>query len=312
MRKRKPASAKRADPDDQDTFGPFVVARRWFATLSQLQQVATFDQISLRAAGVAFFFFLALMPALAAVAGIYGLVADPSDVFEQVDRLEGIVPDEAIHLVESEMEAIANSGHQAGWGLTLGLALAVWGSSKGMDALIRALNAVYRERETRGFVRRKLVALSLTLGGILFLALVVGLLAITPWALGLAGMSGLAEKVLGILRWPALFLIVSFALAVIYRLAPYHKRPDHRFFSIGTFVAATVWVLASAALSAYIAQIATFSKTYGSLAAVVTLMFWFYLSALIVLLGGELNAILERRAAGLPLLNLNRSIDETL
>ncbi len=312
MRRRNTASAPSADSNEQDTFGPFVVARRWFGTVQQLKQVAAVDQISLRAAGVAFFFFLALVPALAAVAGIYGLVADPADVFEQVDRLDGFVPDDAIKLVEGEMQSIANSGHQAGWGLALGLALAVWGSSKGMDSLIRALNAVYRERDSRGFFHRKLVAVSLTLGGILFLVLVVGLLAVTPWALGLAGMSGFAEKLLGILRWPALFLIVSFALAVIYKIAPYHKRPDHRLFSLGTLIAATAWVLASAALSAYIGQIGSFSKTYGSLAAVVTLLFWFYLSALIVLLGGELNAILGRRAAGLPFPHPPEHHDESL
>lgn len=275
-----------------------IPKRGWKDILWRVKREASDDAVGFQAAGVAFYLLVALVPALAALAGVYGLVADRSTVAEQVSHLHGLMPPDVLELIKTEMGNIAGQDAAAGWALVLGLGLAFWGGSKGMDSIIAALNVVYDEKETRGFVKRKLLSLGLTVGAIVFLATVVLLMVVAPVVLRYLGLSTFSESLISFLRWPVAFLGALTALAVLYRFAPCRSKPRWKWVAPGSALAALGWVLACAGLTLYYSREGgAESKTYGSLTAVVLLMTWFYISAYVVLMGGELNAETEHQTA---------------
>ena len=269
--------------------GPTEIPRRgWKDVLVRVKAEAKDDQLPFLAGGVAFFALIALVPAMIALVSLFGLVADPADVQEQVnDSLAG-APAEVQDLVQSQLEGVTDaSGAGLGIGLAVGVAVALWSASAGMLNLIGALNRVYDERESRKFVRLRGLALALTVGAILFVVLAV--LAVT-----VVGDGGL---VLAILRWPALAAAFIFGLAVLYRLGPDRADARWQWITPGAIVATVLWLLGSLAFSLYTSSFASYNETYGALGAVVITMLWLQLTAFAVLVGAELNAELEHQTA---------------
>jgi membrane protein len=266
--------------------------------LRHVKHEAKDDAVGFYAAGVSFYLLLALVPTLAAVAGVYGLLADPTSVVDHVSLLEGMLPGEIIGLITTELETLAASERTAGWALVGGLALALWGSSKSIEALTTALNRVYDEEETRGYFKRKLVVLCLTAGLIVFVSLLLLLLIGVPAAIAFARLDSFSDTLIAVARWPMVFLAALVAITTLYRFAPCQRNPRWRWFAPGSLLAAAAWVGICAGLTFYASHTGAGSKTYGSLAAVVLLMSFFYLSAAAILLGGELNTETEhlRRA----------------
>jgi membrane protein len=252
------------------------------------------DDVQILAAGVAFYVFLALFPAIIATISIYGMVADPADVEQQLSTVLEALPEEAADLVQTQVEDVAATG-AAGLGISalISILAALWSASKGMQALITALNRAYNEDETRGFVKLRGLALLFTLGLILAVAVGVG---------GMVLIGSLADDVGGavswlvnIVRWPVLGALVMLGLAVIYRYAPDRQSPAWRWVSPGAIVAVVVWLLASIGFSIYVNNFGEFNETYGSLAAVIILMLWLFISAFIIIMGAEMDSEMERQ-----------------
>jgi membrane protein len=273
-----------------------IPKRGWVQVVRRAWKEAKTDNISLIAAGVAFYGFLALFPTLIAAVLIYGLVASPADVQRQVDEVGTALPAEAETLLRDQMQSIASTSNSAlGIGLIIAVLGALWSASGGVNGLITAVNIAYDETDTRGFIKLRALSLILTLGAILFFVVAVVLVAVVPAVADAVGLGALGRLLTELLRWVLLIGAVLVALALLYRLAPARDAPRFQWVSIGSIVATVIWVVASLAFSLYVDNFGSYGKTYGSLAGVVVLLLWLYVSAFIVLLGAEINAEAEQQ-----------------
>ncbi len=256
------------------------------------------DGVPLLAAGVAFFFLLALAPALTALTGVYGLVADPSDAAGQVRDLLAAAPQEVRDLVEQQLETAAERERRdALLAVVAGTVIALWSASAGVQHLVQAINTAYDEEESRGFVKVRGLSLLLSMGAITFLAAAVGVIAVLPAAVADTALGEPARVAIGILRWPALAVAMVVALSVLYRIGPDRDDPKWRWASIGSISATVLWLVGSGLFSLYAARFGKYEDTYGALGAVVVVMLWLYLTAYAIVLGAELNAESERQTA---------------
>ena len=270
----------------------------WKDVLTRVRVEAKDDGVTLMSAGVAFYALLALVPGLVALISIYGLLAEPSDVEEQVTSTLSAAPVEVRELVTAQLEAIVSSaGGDAVAGALIGLVLALWSASSGVGHLVEAINRTYDEKETRGFVRLKLISLALTVGSVLFIVVAFAVIALLPALLAKTGLGASGRIVVGLLRWVLLLGGMTLGLAVLYRYGPDRDDARWRWVSPGAVVAAVMWVLGSAIFSVYTANFARYNETYGSLGAVVVLLLWLFLTALVVIIGAEINCELERQTA---------------
>lgn len=273
-----------------------IPAKGWFQVTKRAWAEAKLDQVPLLAAGVAFYTFLSLFPAMIAAVTLYGLWADPQTVTRQTEAVTEALPKDAASIITDQMKAIAEQPEQSlGLGLIIALALALWSASGGVGNIITAVNVAYDEEETRGFVKRKLLALGLTLGAILFATIAIGLIAVAPAVLDAFIPDGPLHWLLQGVRWVGLVLAVTVALAVLYRYAPDRDAPKLRWVSVGATVATVIWLVASVGFSVYVDNFGSYSKTYGALAGVAVLMLWLWITAYIVLLGAEINAESEQQ-----------------
>ena len=255
------------------------------------------DNISLIAAGIAFYILAALFPALAAMVSIYGLVADPTQVAERIKGLGGMLPPEAVKIITDGIENFAHkSGSQLSFALVISLVLALWSARAGMSSVMTGLNIAYEETEKRSFIMQNIIALALTLGGILFGILVILAVAIVPAALAFLHADGVVAQALDIARWPVLAAVVVLAFAVIYRYAPSRTHADWRWISWGSGIAAVMWLVGSVVFSFYVSHFGSYSATYGALGTVVVMLLWFWVSAIVLLLGAEIDDEVDERA----------------
>lgn len=260
----------------------------------QLQE----DRLLAVAAGAVFYMLLALFPALTALVSLYGLFADPTLINEHLSLLAGMMPEAAITIIREQVTRIASTSSNAlSLGFLFGLGLALWSANAGMKAIIDALNVVYDEPEKRGFIRLTLVAFAFTLGGLAFVIVALGAVVVAPLVLAWLGVESRGLQIVSLLRWPGLFLIVLLGLAVLYRFAPSRTNARWEWLSVGSLVAAVAWLAGSALFSWYLSSFANYDATYGSLGAVIGLMMWLWLSVIVILVGGELNAEIEHQTA---------------
>ena len=275
-----------------------IPARGWWEIAKRVVAQVSANRLMTEAAGVTFFSLLAIFPALAALISLYGLFADPRTVSDQLTALDGIMPGGGMNILKEQVRSLTSSGPKAlGFGVLFGLATSLWSSNQGIKALFDSLNVVYDERETRGFVRLTALTLAFTVGALVFVILAMAAVVALPIALKYLGLSDIAEFLLGAARWPLLLVAVALFLALVYRYGPSREKAKWRWVSWGSAFAAISWVVASAAFSWYVANFGSYNKTYGSLGAVVGFMTWIWISTIIVLVGGELNAELEHQTA---------------
>jgi membrane protein len=288
-----------ADERGREADRPSEIPKRgWLDIARRVKAEAKDDNLSLLAGGVAFFAMLSLVPALVALVSFYGLFADPSAVERQARDLTKALPPEARDLIVQQLHNVVDSS-STGLGLAAigGLVLALWSASAAVKHLIEAVNATYDERETRGFVKLRGLSLALAIGATVFLVGAVALIAIVPAALGDSDLASGVRTVLDLLRWPLLLIGMIVALAIVYKLGPDRDNPKWRWVSWGAAIATIGWLLASILFSVYTANFGSYNETYGSLGAVIVLMLWLYLTALLVLIGSEINSEMEHQTA---------------
>ena len=276
---------------------PFL-PRGWKDILWRVYEQFQHDRVMAVAAGVTFYALLALFPAVAALVSIYGLFADPATIQEHLNTLSGILPGGALEVVGEQVKRIASKGGGAlGFGFVFGLAISLWSANAGMKAVFDALNIVYDEEEKRSFVRLNLQSLAFTLGAIAFLILAVGGIVAIPIVLNFLGLGSGLEWLIFLGRWPLLLVIVVLGLAVLYRYGPSRDTAQWAWVTPGSLVAAGLWLVASLLFSWYASNFGSYNETYGSLGAVIGFMTWIWLSAIVVLLGAEINAETEHQTA---------------
>lgn len=289
--------ASRVDVGGDADYPREIPRRGWGQVAIRVWRELGNDNISLVAAGVAFYGLLGIFPAISALVLIYGLIADPTQVRDQLAILRDVMPAEGYSILENQTTALASQGRDSlGFGLILSLLLAIWSAKKGVTALITALNIAYEEDERRGFIRRNLVQLGFTVAGIVFMLLALTAVAALPAIVGMLRASGLIdETALLWTRWVLMAVMLALVLALLYRFGPARSQAKMSWINPGAIAASVLWIAGSIAFSWYVSNFATYNKTFGSLGAVVILLMWLYISAFVVCAGAELNAELERQ-----------------
>lgn len=254
------------------------------------------DRVTLVAGGVTFYLLLALFPALAALVSLYGFVADPATMSDHLGQLSTLLPPGAFDLVADQIRTLA-AKRDASLGFTFfaGLAIALWSTHNGTLAIFNAMNIAYEEQEKRGFLKLNAVALIFTLFGILGAVLTVGLVAVLPTVLSYLWLDQFKEHTLLAVRWPILLVVVAAAALAIYRFGPSREPPKLRWMTWGAVLTTVGLVAMSLGLSFYLSHFANYNATYGALGALIGFLVWTWLSVTILIVGGELNAELERQ-----------------
>jgi membrane protein len=250
------------------------------------------------AAGVVFYSLLAIFPAVAAFVSLYGLVADASTIDAHLSLAAGIFPAGAVDILHEQItKLVAKSDAKLSLGFLTGLAMALWSANAGMKAIIDALNVVYDEKEKRGFLKLNLVSLLFTIVAILSLMIALAAVVVAPIIVSAIGLSSLVSLAIVVVRWPLLLVLATVALALIYRYGPSRREARWQWLSVGSAAAAIGWLISSVLFSWYLANFGAYNATYGSLGAAVGMMMWMWISAIVILLGGELNAEIEHQTA---------------
>jgi membrane protein len=285
---------KLADPSLRD-----LSKRDYFAIVVRAGKESMNDHITNLAAALAYYAFLAIPSALLVAVGVFSLVAGPNAIDTIIDKLDTVVPQEALDLIQQSLTRVTEA--QSSSGITLivvGSVLALWTLTGAMDTLMWALNAAYDKEETRGFFKRRLTALAMVILMLFAFVLAFGLLVLGPVVSNAIGSAVDLETVVNWLwwtaQWPILLLGLLFAFATILYLGPNVDHPRWQFLTFGTAISVVVWLLASGGFAVYVSSFGSFEKTWGSLAAVIIMLTWLWLSGLALLFGAEINAEAER------------------
>lgn len=272
--------------------------KSWFQVLWRVKDQIEYDHVQVVAAGVAFYFFLAMFPLLAAVVSTYGLVMDPAEVVRQIQSMAAILPQDAKQMIADILANLAGQSTQSlSWSFALSVLLSLWSSKKGVTALFEGINIAYNERDNRHFLIKYALTFSFTIGLILLgffcLTLVVGF----PVLIEKFGLPEVIQTTLSWCRWPLLAMILIFGLSFFYKIAPHRSSPQFKWVGVGSVIAALLWTVGSLGFSYYVDNFGSYNKTYGSFAAVIILLLWLFLTAFIVLLGAEINSELEHQTS---------------
>ena len=292
--------------------GPWALTPSdWWCVTKGVGATAERANLALISAGVAFFGLMAVIPGLAAVAALVGAFGDPAWLGQQITALGGVAPDAVVTIIREQVSRLLLAREES---LLLGaifnLLLALWSGVQGTRWVLMALTAVNRRAEKRKALSRYIAAGMFTLYGLGLSVAAIVLMGIAPLALALLHVESGTEVLLLALRWPVLGGAAVAVALILYRWGPRRRPPPWRWLWPGAIITPIMWLLASSALTFALREFPGFGAAYGSLASVVALLLWLYVTALVFLLGGALNAELEFFAQGKPAAPV--SADETI
>jgi membrane protein len=289
---------ERAEPKLPDPGMRDLSARDYMAIVIRAGKEAIDDAIPDSAAALAYYAFLAIPATLLVVVGFFSLFGSEEAVNTIVDKLGTVVPEEAITLLDDSLTRITEKDSGGLVMVVLGFVLALWTATGAMNGLMRALNRAYERKETRNFFKQRITALAMLVFMLLAFALSFGLLVLGPALSGWIGGAINAETVFRWIwwtaQWPVLILGLLLAFAGILYLGPNVDHPRWRFLTPGAVVAVVVWLVASGLFAVYVSLFGSYNKTWGTLAAVIIMLTWLWLSGLALLFGAEINAESER------------------
>ncbi|HET6643109.1 MAG TPA: YihY/virulence factor BrkB family protein [Gaiellaceae bacterium] len=285
---------KLAEPGVRD-----LSKRDYLAILIRAGKSALNDHITNLAAALAYYAFLAIPSLLLVAVGVFNLAADEDLITTIIEKLQGIVPQEALDLIQKTMERVVESQANSGIALVvIGSVLALWTLTGAMETLMWALNVAYGREETRGFIKRRLTALAMVILLLIAFVLAFGLLVLGPhvsrWIGSAVDMESVVNWLWWTAQWPILILGLLLVFATVLYLGPNVDHPRWQFLSLGTVVALIIWLVASGGFAFYVSQFSSYNKAWGSLAAVIIMLTWLWLTALALLFGAEVNAESER------------------
>lgn len=272
---------------------PRTRIRRARSFLARLWQRMGAANITLMAAGVAFYCFLSLVPLLGAVILTYGLVADPATIADHVRTIMAVVPRDAAKLILDQILAVVTtSSAKTGIGLVVALFFALYGATRASSSIMAALNVINGEVEDRSLVRTTAISFGIIIGAVI--AVIAGLFAasVLAWVQTIATVLGPAGAIaVQAGTWTVAALLASAAIGAAYRFGPARAPSGWQMLSMGSGLATLLWLTATIALGFYVSRFGNYNATYGSLSAVVVLLMWFYVSAYAILLGATINAV---------------------
>lgn len=288
------------DPKGHQATSPWAMPRAaWKDIASRTWQRTWDDNVGLVAAGVAFYGFFALLSLLAMTVLIYGLAADPSTIVGTIRALVRVLPDDvAVLIADQLLLAVKSSQGQKGFGLLIAFAVALYGGTNGAAAILTALNIAYEEKEKRSLLRFYLIAIAMALAALMLAlaaVLAAGAVAYIQSFLPPAGAAAVAAgKVAG---YAALAFVAAAIAAILYRFGPSREDARWKWITPGSLFTALTWLLLTTLFGLWVTAVSDYSRTYGSLGAVVGLLTWLYLSAYVFVVGAELNSEIEHQTA---------------
>ena len=254
------------------------------------------ERLSLVAAGVTFYVILALFPALTALVSIFGLLANPVMIGEQLVALSDVLPAPTIGLLRGQLDSLlAAPPARLGAGFVISLLVAFWSINNAMKAVIDGMNMAYGEKERRGILELNALSFAFALGAVLMVIVYLFAIGVVPLVLAFVGLDELTGRLISWTRWPVLMAVSAIAVGLITRYGPCRARPQWRWVTPGGVFVVLAWVMMSILFSIYLANFAHYDKTYGSLGAAIGLMVWVWLSTFILLIGAGINAEVEER-----------------
>jgi len=269
----------------------------WQVTAQVAQQLRRHNA-ALLAGGIAMYGLLSVFPGLTAAVSIYGMFATPGAVIRHMKVFAGILPPGVWEIFRMQLHNVAAHDHGT---LTIaagtGILIALWGARLTMSALMTATSIAYEAPEKRGYFRKLATSLALTCGMIIGFIAMLLLGVVVPLTLAVLGGSQPVNLTVHLLRWGLLWAFAVLGLDIVYYFAPAHPRVRWHWLSLGAGVAATLWLAVSGLFAVYVRMFATYDQIYGALAGVVVLLMWFYLLSLFVILGAEINAVIEAAPA---------------
>jgi membrane protein len=281
-----------ADPGPRD-----LSKRDYLAILRRALKKFNQDHMTNIAAALAYYAFLAIPAALMIAVGLFGLLAGPNAVTTVIGKLHGVVPGQATSLLEGSLKTLTQHKGTSITVLSIGAVLALWSLTSAMQNLMWAFNIAYEREERRGFIRRRLTALWMVVFALIGFALAFGVLVLGPhlstWIGNSLGAKSIVKVVWYVAEWPLLVAGLLVAFAGLMHYGPNVKHPRWRFLTFGSVLAIVIWLVASGAFAFYVSRFGSYNKTWGSLAAVVVMLTWLWLSAVALLLGAEVNAEAE-------------------
>jgi membrane protein len=246
------------------------------------------------AAQLAYYFFLALFPALLFLIALASFLPGQDLVGRVVGMLQGVAPAEVVGIIRDQLAKIAE-GRQGGL-LSFGVVAALWSSSAAMVAIIDALNRAYDVEDQRPWWKQRLTAILLTVGVALFLLVSFTLIVAGPQlaelVAGRLGLGSVFEWTWKIAQWPLVFGLVATAVGLIYYFAP-DVDQDFAWITPGSLAATLLWLVGSLAFRLYVVNFGSYNETYGTIGGVMVLMLWLYLTGLTIIIGAEMNAEIE-------------------
>jgi membrane protein len=272
-------------------------ARSWIGVLRRTVREFREDNLTDWAAALTYFGILSIFPALLALVSVLGLLGS-SAIQPLINNLGTVAPGPAKTILTGALQNLQKSQGAAGIMVIVGLVLALWSASGYVAAFMRASNAIYDVGEGRPVWKTAPVRLGVTIVTVVLLAISAVAVAVTgPLAKqvgNVVGLGGAAVTAWDIAKWPVLIVIVSFMFALLYWAAPNVRHPKFQWVSPGGVLAVLLWIAASAAFAFYVANFSSYNKTYGSIGGVIAFLTWLWISNVVILLGAEFNAELER------------------
>jgi len=270
----------------------------WKEIFGRVRKQINHDHLLVVSGGIAFFFFLAIFPALIATVSIYGLVVSPAEVQQQMSQITAQLPEKVHIMISDILKNIADkSGSTLSWSVFLGVLISLYSAKKGITALFEGINIAYNEMNERPFLKKNGLELLFTFGAIITGILALIVVAVWPAIVEKLGLPAVLQAVISWGRWILLALIIVFSLGLIYKVAPDRRNPEFKWASPGSVVATLLWIGISLLFSWYVDNFGSYDKTYGSFATVIILMLWFLLTSFIILLGAEINSEMEHQTS---------------
>ena len=267
----------------------------WKRILMNVKDQIAKDNVSIISAGVAFYSFLAIFPAIAALVSIYGLVTDPQQIQDQLNQLSQVMPEQAYSIIKTQLQELAKTpGSTLGWSVAISILFSLWSANKGIKSLFTGIEIAYYSEGSRGFLKENALTLLFTFFAIILLIISLALIVAFPAVVGQLGLSSTIETVIQWARWILLALIVVFFLGKIYQYAPTKPNSEFKWVLPGAILATVVWSLASWGFSYYVSNFGSYGEMYGSISAVVVMLLWLFITCFIILIGAELNSETEK------------------
>ncbi|HEY0628411.1 MAG TPA: YihY/virulence factor BrkB family protein [Sphingomicrobium sp.] len=294
------ASAKQRPDHGRSATSPWQMPLNiWREVALRVWNQSWLDNIGLVAAGVAFYGFLALVPLLGILVLTYGIFARPETVIDHVMTMLTILPPDVVELIgQLLMSAVENSEQISGLGILIALAVAIYAGCNGAGSVMTALNIAYEEKERRSLLRFYGIALIITAVAVLIALLALAAMAAVAELDALLPAASTATIILGKAGlYLGMALLAASVAATLYRFGPSREDAQWQWLTPGSIFTALVWLLLAIGFSFYVTRLTDYDATYGSIAAIVMLLTWMYLSAYVFLFGAELNAELEHQTA---------------